>query len=252
MQILLAPSKTMTMARNVPSGLELRQPYFDKESSEIVDALRQVEDMSKLMHISDSIAARVNEMYQDWGREASPALFAYVGDVYRWFFAETLSVADIKWANDHLFIMSGLYGALRPLDLVSPYRLEMKFKLSVAGSKDLYDFWGSRISDYVDSVPDDIICNLSSDEYARVVTKYTNKRVVTPVFMDHKADGTIGTVPIYSKMMRGVMARWMIDNRIDNPDDLSGFSIQGYSYDEGKSRQEKPVFYRKQPKPIRF
>ena len=250
--MLLAPSKTMTMSRPLLRGVKVQQTHFYKDSAEIVATLRQAEDIVQLMHVSEAIAERVKQMYQDWGKETAPALFAYIGDVYRWFFAETLSIDDITWANDHLFIMSGLYGALRPLDLVSPYRLEMKSKLSVDGSKDLYGFWGDKISAYVSADPDEIICNLSSDEYARVVTKYTNKRIVTPVFMDRKGDGSIGAVPIYSKMMRGVMARWIIDNRVDNPDDLEKFALQGYYYDEDSSKLNWPCFYRDIPRPIRF
>lgn len=252
MRILLAPSKTMTMTRAVPDGIMVTEPHFNDEAARIVDSIRGRQDIAAVMHVSASIAHDVARMYGKWGSEHAPALFAYVGDVYRWFYADTLSMADMRWANDRLFIMSGLYGALRPTDVISPYRLEMKAKIDVDGSGDIYGFWGHKIARFIDSRPGDVICNLSSDEYARVVTKYTKKRVVTPVFIDKKSDGKVGAVPIYSKMMRGVMARWIVDNRIDSPEGLLSFVSQGYCYNAARSAPDAPAFYRDDPKPIRF
>lgn len=217
-----------------------------------MDAVKSSRDLSQVMRVSAAIADRVKHMYETWGDASEPALFAYIGDVYRWFYADTLSVDDIEWAQEHLFIMSGLYGALRPLDEVSAYRLEMKAKISVQGSKDLYDFWGERIARHIDKQAGDVLCNLSSDEYAKVVTKYTKRRVVTPVFLDNKTNGTVGTVPIYSKMMRGVMARWAIDHRVDGVDKLKEFTSQDYAYAADLSSENAPAFYRQVPKPIRF
>lgn len=252
MQFILAPSKTMTMTRRYPAGLVATEPHFLMQAKQIVKAVQSIDDMQKTMHVSDAIAKRVVQMYAEWGDQTEPALFAYIGDVYRWFFADTLSATDVQWAQDHLFIMSGLYGVLRPLDTVSPYRLEMKAKVAVGDARDLYDFWGDLIARYVDTVPDELICNLSSDEYARVVTRFTKKQVITPVFIDNKTNGTVGTVPIYSKMMRGVMARWVIDNRIDTADQLKAFAAQGYTYAADKSTEGTVAFYRQTPKPIRL
>ncbi|MDX2776181.1 YaaA family protein [Streptomyces caniscabiei] len=252
MQVLLAPSKTMTMKYALPKGCEATAPHFMVDARRIVDAIRNQTDIATLMHVSDAIANDVRVLYGKWGNDQAPALYAYKGDVYRWFFAETLSRNDLEWAQARLFILSGLYGVLRPLDLVSPYRLEMKTKLSIKGSRDLYDFWGTRIAQYVDRNDDALLCNLSSDEYAKVITKWTRKRIVTPVFLDNKNNGTVGTVPIYSKMMRGVMARWIIDHRVESPDELASFESQGYSYDAARSTCNTPVFYRSTPKPIRF
>lgn len=252
MQYILAPSKTMTMTRSYPRAVKTTSPFFEAEAGLIVDAVKSVQNLAQVMQVSAAIADRVKYMYETWGDLTEPALFAYVGDVYRWFYADTLSVDDIEWAQKHLFIMSGLYGALRPLDVVSPYRLEMKAKISVQGSKDLYDFWGEHIAGHIDKQAGDVLCNLSSDEYAKVVTKYTKRRVVTPVFLDNKTNGTVGTVPIYSKMMRGVMARWVIDHRVDETDQLKNFSAQGYSYAADLSSENAPAFYRQVPKPIRF
>lgn len=252
MQILLAPSKTMTMEYILPERCEATTPHFMVDARRIVNAIRDQVDIATVMQVSDAIAYNVRVMYDEWGKDQAPALYAYKGDVYRWFFADTLSHDDLEWARERFFILSGLYGALRPCDLVSPYRLEMKTKLPIEGSKDLYDFWGKRIAQYVDRVDDDILCNLSSDEYARAVTKWTRRRVVTPVFLDNKNNGTVGTVPIYSKMMRGVMARWIIDHRVTSPDELVAFESQGYRYDAARSAKNAPAFYRKTSKPIRF
>ena len=252
MQILLAPSKTMTVDFALPSGVTPTQPYFMEEAHRIVNAVKRSEDIASLMHISDALTSSVRALYAGWNEIQAPALYAYRGDVYRWFFVEALSGEDIRWAQERLLILSGVYGALRPLDLISPYRLEMKTKLSVDGSDDLYTFWGDRIARYADNGRSDPICNLSSDEYAKVVTKWTHRRVVTPIFLDNKNNGTVGTVPIYSKMMRGVMARWIIDNKVDSPEEISAFRSQGYAYDVKRSTADTPAFYRTHPKPIRF
>jgi uncharacterized protein len=172
--------------------------------------------------------------------------------VYKGFFAQTLSLDDITWAQKHVRILSGLYGVLRPLDKVSAYRLEMKAKLQVAGTKNLYDFWRDKVATYVDGAADGVVCVLSSDEYAKVVVAHSTCRIVTPVFLDKKPNGTIGTVPIYSKMMRGVMARWMIDHHIETPDGLKEFSMYGYSYDDTHSTEDRPAFYREKMTPLRF
>ncbi|HJP80830.1 MAG TPA: YaaA family protein [Candidatus Saccharimonadales bacterium] len=251
MLVLLAPSKTMTMDGVLPSGLTATTPLFMSHTKQIVEAVRG-QDMVSLMGISDALARSVKKVYEEWGSSTAPAIYAYHGDVYRWFFAETLSKEDLRWAQDHLLILSGLYGVVRPLDAISPYRLEMKAKLEVGSHKDLYEFWDTILSKTADALNDSIVCNLSSDEYARVITRYTKKRVVTPVFLDNKTNGTVGTVPIYSKMMRGVMARWIIDNRIEDPRELRDFISQGYRYDEARSTENEPVFYREVPKPIRF
>ena len=252
MQVLLAPSKTMSMGYKLPEGVAVTRPRFFKDARLIVSAIQTRDNVAALMYVSSLIAKNVQAMYDTWGNYETPALFAYRGDVYRWFFVDTLSADDLRWAQEHLFILSGLYGALRPLDLVSPYRLEMKTKLPIGTGDDLYSFWGTRIAQYVDMMDDDVVCNLSSDEYARVVTKWTQKRVVTPVFLDRKKNGAVGTVPIYSKMMRGVMARWIIDHRVTSPDELVAFESQGYRYDAARSAKDAPAFYRKAPKPIRF
>lgn len=250
MQVLLAPSKTMKT--EYPDSVVTTNPRFLDQAQLIVNAVNEVKDIEGLMKISPGIAGAVRSAYIHWNQWFAPAIYAYRGDVYRWFFADTLAAADLKWAQEHVVILSGLYGAVRPLDMISPYRLEMKTRLNVGGKRDLYAFWGRKIAAMIDETADVVICNLASEEYSRVVTKYTQKRIITPVFLDKKGDGTIGAVPIYSKMMRGVMARWIIDHRISSPVGLRDFSMQGYHYDKARSSETVPAFYRANPKPIRF
>lgn len=252
MIVLLAPSKTMNFTPVTGLSLSPTTPFFYTQAERIVDAVRNFADMEVLMSASATIAQRTTETYKIWGDTTNPAIFTYVGDVYKGFFAQTLSNEDIRWAQEHVRILSGLYGVLRPLDLVSSYRLEMKAKLPVGNAKTLYEFWGDKVARYVDEQADGIICVLSSDEYAKVVTAYTKSRLVTPVFLDKKPTGKIGTVPIYSKMMRGVMARWIIDHQVDSPDRLKEFSMYGYSYDAASSTPDRPAFYREVMTPLRF
>lgn len=237
---------------SVVSTVSPTHPQFYSQAERIVEAVRHTNDLTTLMRVSEGIARKTTLAYENWGRHTNPAIYAYVGDVYKGFFAQTLTEQDIAWAQNHVKILSGLYGALRPLDSVSAYRLEMKAKLPVGQAKNLYEFWGDKVAKYVDADADGVICVLSSDEYAKVITTHTKSRLITPVFLDKKPNGKIGTVPIYSKIMRGVMARWIIDNRVDTYDDLRAFSMYGYDYDEVNSTPDKPAFYREVMTPLRF
>ena len=167
-------------------------------------------------------------------------------------YADRLTQDDADWARQHLVIMSGLYGCVRPYDEISPYRLEMKAKLAVDSKKDIYDFWGDRLAVYADSQSNGVICNLSSDEYGRPVTRHTKSRVITPIFFDHRPSGQIGPAPIYNKMMRGVMAHWMIKNKVESPEQLRDFTSHGYEYDSSRSKPDAPGFLRPIMKPLVF
>lgn len=253
MLFILAPSKTMDFRPADLHGLMPNVPEFQTQAEKIVTSVRATKDIAPVMHISATLASATRKKYDHWGEKMQPAIFAYVGDVYKGFYARTLTKKDILWAQKHLRIMSGVYGLLRPLDEISEYRLEMKARLPVAGKKDIYDFWDDMLAKKADAETDDgIICVLSSDEYARPVTKFTKSRLITPVFFDNKPNGTVGTVPIYSKMMRGVMGRWVIDARAKTPEDLQKFEAQGYRYDASKSTPDQPAFYREHPAPIEY
>jgi uncharacterized protein len=254
MIIILAPSKTLDFDTPAPDWATQTHPIFHDQASSIAAKLADFSQtqLATLMHVSDTIAATNHARMEKWGAQVKAALWAYSGDVYKGMYADQLSQREADWAQRHLIIMSGLYGTLRPYDAISPYRLEMKAKLQVGDSKDLYDFWGKRLAEYVDSRSDGIICDLSSDEYARPVTRYCHSRIITPVFMDHRPNGTIGPAPIYNKMMRGVMAHWMITHSIDEPSILSEFSAHEYYFDASRSKADAPVFLRNKMTPLIF
>lgn len=251
---ILAPSKTLDFHHNSPTWAHSTTPEFIDDAARIMRALSELDktQLASLMSVSETIAEVNYDRIADWGATKKSALWAYRGDVYKGMYADELNEADVVWAESHLRIMSGLYGVLRPLDCISPYRLEMKSKLPVDGAKNLYELWGSILANSLDKESDGILCNLSSEEYSRPVTKYTTSRIVTPVFMDHKPNGVVGPVPIYSKMMRGVMARWIIDHRVDHPDQLVDFDRFHYIYDESRSKSNAPVFVRDVMTPLVF
>lgn len=251
MLFILAPSKTLDMSPVEVLGMPT-VPKFQSDAESIVEVIKTTENLAGLMKISPALVEATRQKYQAWSKDnTKPAVYTYVGDVYKGFYAGTLSGEDVEWAQKHVRIMSGLYGMLRPLDAISPYRLEMKAPLNINGQKDLYGFWGRRLAEAVDAETDDgVICVLSSDEYARPITRFSKSKIITPTFYDNKTNGKVGTVPIYSKMMRGVMARWVIDNRVNTVEKLKDFSAQGYSYDAALSTETEPAFFRENPKPI--
>ncbi len=236
----------------VEASVRATMPYFSQQAGQIAKAVRKSGDIATLMHVSEAIARRVETMYETWGSQTKSCIYAYRGDVYKGFYADTLGQDDLTWAQEHIAIMSGLYGVLRPLDAISQYRLEMKANLSVGDNKNLYVFWGDQLARFIDEQADGVVCVLSSDKYARPVTRFSHSRIVTPVFMDHKPNGTVGPVPIYSKMMRGVMAKWIIDHRVDTPENLARFTGFGYRYDASRSSRDKPAFVRDVMTPLVF
>lgn len=255
--ILLAPSKTLNLTDPAPSYVRPADPLFLESAANIHTRLQKlsVKQIATLMHVSTPIAQQVHDWLQTWqGQGGKPALWTYRGDVYKGFKAQELSSADAAWAEKHVVVLSGLYGLLRPSDAIEPYRLEMKTTLKVGKAKNLYELWQPQLAAYVDGSEHDWICNLSSDEYARAALGklQSSKPVVTPVFFDKKPNGVVATVPIYSKMMRGVLARWMIDNKASCPQDLVQFSAQQYVYDVKRSTNDKPAFYRDKMVPLKF
>lgn len=251
MLTLLAPSKTMDTTP-IRLGVTTTLPHFLSQAQSIVTVIRQAKNLHPVIRASDAIVANTATMYKNWGSATKPSAFMYRGDVYKGFYSNTLNTEDAIWMQENLMILSGLYGLLKPLDEISQYRLEMKAAVSVSASKSLYEFWGDMLAKYADTHSDGIICMLSSEEYARPIRKYSQSRIVTPVFMDHKPNGTIGPVPIYSKMMRGVMGRWIIDHRVSHPDQLVDFDRFGYIYDESRSKPNAPAFVREAMKPLAF
>lgn len=253
---LLAPSKTLDFDTLTPRFIAPSEPLFQAQAQELAQKLASLThaDMKQLMHVSDALADNTTRLYEEWGSAQKPALWAYKGDVYKGVKANHLSQTEAEWAQQHIMILSGLYGILRPYDIISPYRLEMKTKLQVGEAKNLYEYWRDQLAEVVADRANGIVCVLSSDEYAKAVLKHLPKdiRVVTPVFYDTKPSGKVGVAPIYSKMMRGVMARWIIDNKVDTPEGLKHFTGHGYIYDSSRSSGNKPAFYRKVMTPLVF
>lgn len=254
---ILTPSKTMDFSTDTPEYVVAREPHFADEARDIRIMLASYDltDIMKLMHVSRSLAERVVTQYT---APVTPkaALWAYRGDVFKGFQAWTLDADTAAFADHHLLVPSAVYGILRPYDRIEPYRLEMNAKLSVDAAKDLHKYWGERLAGYVAKLPDlrGELCVLSSEEYSKaLLSKLPNSiTVTTPAFIDRKPNGQEAQVPIYNKMMRGVMGRWIIDHRIDTSADLVTFSGHGYTYSPERSRPGRPVFFRSVMKPLQL
>lgn len=258
---ILAPSKTMDLTTPPSVSVVPERPLFLAEATTIAAKLASLSHarLKALMRTSDELTSKTHATYAAWSAAAAgkPALWAYKGDVYKGFYADKLNQAEADWAQAHLLIASGLYGLLRPYDGVQAYRLEMKAKLAVADQPDLYAYWGDKLATYVRQRAGQggTVCCLSSEEYARAILRHlpSSIRVVTPVFYDVRPGSLgIGTAPIYNKMMRGVVARWLIDQRADRPEALADFSGHGYRYDATRSTADRPAFFRPEMKPLVF
>jgi uncharacterized protein len=254
---ILTPSKTMDFSADTPDYVQARQPYFAAEAAQIRAMLAgyDTEGIMKLMHVSRSLAERVVVQYTV---PVTPkaALWAYRGDVFKGLRAWTLDAETAVFADAHLLVPSAIYGILRPYELIEPYRLEMNAKLSIEATKDLHEYWGERLAQYVTRLPElqGELCILSSEEYSRaLVAKLPAEvTVTTPAFIDRKPNGQEAQVPIYNKMMRGAMGRWIVDHRVDTAAGLVKFNGHGYAYSPERSRPQRPVFFRSEMKPLRF
>ena len=254
MLFLLSPAKSLDFE---PAALDVpyTQPLFVPQSAELIEILRQKspQDIASLMSLSDTLSGLNVARYQAWrpkftAKNAKQAVLAFNGDVYDGLDAETLSADELAWTQDHVCILSGLYGVLRPLDYMQPYRLEMGTTLANARGKDLYQFWGTQISDYLntrlaaDKTP--VIINLASQEYFKAVDKKTLKaRVVDCVFEDFKG-GKYKIISFYAKRARGLMARFAATQALSLPEQLKGFDLDGYAYQAASSSPERLVFRR--------
>lgn len=239
----------------VPIAIRSTQPLFLHESRQLRGVLQNlsVGDIQTLMNVSQPLAMATQQKIATTSR-LKPALWNYIGDVYKGFQAATLGEPAALWAQQHLLIPSGLYGLLRPFDEISTYRLEMKAVLAVGDARNLYEFWAHKLGDYIEAHAEGQLLILSSQEYAKTIVPYLSPatRVVTPAFIDKKPNDSESQVAIYNKMMRGVMARWIVDRRIDNLDDVPQFSGHGYHYSPERSTADRPVFYRSHMTPLRF
>ena len=252
MLTLLSPSKTQEYADSVPD-LAYSQPALLSESEKLVAQLRKQspETLRSLMNVSESLAELTYERYQQFSAPFSPnnaraALLAFKGDVYTDIAVDQYTEADFAFAQEHLRILSGLYGLLRPLDLIQAYRLEMKTRLDNERGRNLYQFWGDRITALLNEalLSDDTVVNLASNEYFKAINRQKlHGKIITPVFKEDK-QGRYQTMAIYAKRARGMMANFIIQQRIDVPDVLKTFQEAGYAYSEPLSTEAEWVFVR--------
>jgi len=254
MLILISPAKTLDYQSPLATE-RFTQPALLEHSQQLIKTARTLSapQIKKLMGISDKLADLNATRFHDWQPDFTPenarqALLAFKGDVYTGLQAETFSDADFDFAQQHLRMLSGLYGVLRPLDLMQPYRLEMGIRFENERGKDLYQFWGDIITDTLNEAlaeqGDEIVVNLASDEYFRAVKpKKLNARIIKPVFLDEK-NGTFKVISFYAKKARGLMSRYIIEQRLTKPEQLTGFDREGYFFDEAASTPDELVFKR--------
>ncbi|MFC3396734.1 peroxide stress protein YaaA [Brenneria rubrifaciens] len=256
MLITLSPAKTLDYTSPLPTQ-RYSQPELLDYSSQLIAVCKTLTpaEIASLMRLSDKLAGLNAARFNDWHPDFTPdnarqALLAFKGDVYTGLAAEDFSEEDFDFAQKHLRMLSGLYGVLRPLDLMQPYRLEMGTKLSNKAGKDLYSFWGGTITDKLNQAlseqGDDILVNLASDEYFKAVQpKKLQATLIKPVFLDEK-NGKFKVISFYAKKARGLMSRFIIQNRLTQPDQLKYFDLEGYFFEEAESSDHELVFKRHQ------
>ncbi|SFC22375.1 hypothetical protein SAMN05660443_1960 [Marinospirillum celere] len=253
---ILSPAKSLDFD-NPPPIQAFTQPDFLQESQALIDELRpkSPQDLSELMKISDKLASLNAARYQEWSppfdlNNAKQAAFAFTGDVYTGLDAKSLDKEALEFGQNHLRILSGLYGMLRPLDLIQAYRLEMGTKLVNPRGRDLYTFWKQRLTEAMNqelSQQDTgVLVDLASQEYSKALDfKRLDAQVVTPVFKDWK-NGQYKIISFYAKKARGLMSRFILQERVDQPEGLKNFDLEGYSYNKAMSEGNTWVFTRKE------
>jgi len=254
MKVLLSPAKSIDTS-SIPEVKDLTVSSFLKESEQLVNKLKKfsVKKLESTMHISRDLAELNKERYSSWTIPLArtemivPAAFAFNGEVYRGLDIHTFSDEELEKAQSMIRILSGMYGILKPLDLMFPYRLEMGTKWQITPKqKSLYQFWGSKLSKFLNSETekDEMIVNLASSEYFKAIDRKTLKsKVITPVFKEFK-NGEYKIVMMYAKHARGSMARYIVQNNITNAEDLKLYTVDGYSFDVNQSTDEEWVFTR--------
>ncbi len=253
MLVVVSPAKKLDM--RAVNGVVATQPAFHEEADFLAKEARKlsVADLRKLMGISEDLARLNAERFKNFGEmPAKPAALAFAGDTYQGLEANTLDADELAWAQDHLRILSGLYGLLRPIDAIQPYRLEMGSKLKTTRGKSLYDFWNDQIAlalnAQAEAVQTEHLINCASQEYFGAVKREALKpKVVTPVFMEEKA-GTAKVVSFYAKKARGALARFVIQNRLTDANAIKDFDAGGYQYRADLSNMDNWVFMRDYPK----
>ena len=252
MLVIISPAKKMDM--DTVEDIETTKPAFAARAKELAGVARELDApaLQKLMHISEKLAAMNVERFENFGKmDKKAAALAFAGDTYQGLEAGTLDADEMRYAQDHLRILSGLYGLLRPLDAIEPYRLEMGSRLATEKGKNLYDYWGDTIAKGLNKqakeTGSEILVNCASQEYFGAVDlKSLKPRVITPVFMEEKA-GKAKIVSFYAKKARGAMARYIVQNRITDAEGLKAFELGGYRHKPDMSEGDKWVFLRDYP-----
>lgn len=256
MLIVVSPAKTLDYESPLATQ-QYTQPELIEHSAELIKVCKKLTpaDISTLMKVSDKIAGLNVARFQQWSEIFTPdnarqAILAFKGDVYTGLDAQTMSEEDFDFAQAHLRMLSGLYGLLKPLDLMQAYRLEMGTKLANERGSNLYQFWGdvitTELNKALNAQGDNVLINLASNEYFKSVkTRQLDAQVITPIFKDYK-NGQYKVISFFAKKARGMMARYIIDNRIDSVEDLTRFDAAGYYFDEQESTPTELVFKREE------
>ncbi|MBK0097089.1 peroxide stress protein YaaA [Erwinia sp. S63] len=254
MLMVISPAKTLDFESPLATQRFTQSTLLEK-SQQLIDVARDLSpaQIGSLMGISDKLAHLNADRFNQWQPpftldNARQAILAFKGDVYTGLQAETFSEADFDFAQQHLRMLSGLYGVLRPLDLMQPYRLEMGIKLANPAAKDLYGFWGDlltqKLNEAMAEQGDEVLINLASDEYFKAVKpKQLNGELIKPVFLDEK-NGKFKVISFYAKKARGLMSRYVIQNRLIKPEQLKQFDVDGYFFAADESKGNELVFKR--------
>ena len=254
MLIVVSPAKSLDFETKAPTR-KFTDPQYLAESTQLVDQLRKLspEDFSELMHISSDLGELNHMRFANWHtpfdlKNSKQAIFAFKGDVYIGLEAEKFSRADLNFAQNHLRILSGLYGLLRPLDLMQPYRLEMGSKFKNKKGENLYEFWDDQLTENLNELFEKdkkpVLVNLASIEYfSAIKPKSLNAEIISPVFKD-LSNGKYKIVSFFAKKARGYMTAFIIQNKIKNPERLKEFDVEGYRYSEEDSTPPQPVVLR--------
>ena len=255
MLIVISPAKKLDF-ESLPQSDDYTQADCLEDSAELIEVLKEYssKQLEKLMHLSTNLAQLNHDRYHNWHLPFNPqnskqALLTFKGDVYAGINVESFSAEDLSFTQDHLRILSGLYGLLRPLDLMQPYRLEMGTKLKNSRGKNLYEFWGSQITELINKqlalIENNTLVNLASNEYFKSVkVKELNGTLITPVFKEKRDDGNYKIIGIYAKKARGMMSAYILKNKITEVEQIKNFNDAGYIYNSELSTQNDWVFSR--------
>jgi len=254
MLTILSPSKTLDLS--TPNQIvKTTKPQFEKETNQLIRVLKKMKpsEIQDLMKISDKLLDEVMPMIKDFDKtypeeNSLPSIFMFKGDVYAGLEGRSLDQASLEFANDHLRILSGQYGVLRPFDLMQPYRLEMGTTLETKQGSNLYDFWGDKITRAINSdlkdLNSDVLLNLASNEYFKSLNSKKLKARVIDVDFKEERDGKLKFISVFAKKARGLMARFVMDEKIEKPEHLKAFDLDGYVYNEEGSKEDSLLFVR--------